>query len=82
MRRTQIYLPEEMYKQIKSRAKRQGLSMAKLMRQLLNQELNKNQRPYATGNDLLKLAEDFQISGGPKDLSQRMNYYLYDEPYN
>ena len=74
MVRTQIYIPKTLHQRAKQVAKQQDTSLAALIREYIEEGLNKEQgRGKNTLDDLAKL----KITGGPKDLSSRMDEYLY-----
>lgn len=81
MIRTQIYLPETLYKDIKRRAKAKGEPAAQLIRDALEQGLNvssvSKNTPKRRG--LAALADELNLTGGPADLSRRIDDYLYGD---
>ena len=77
---TQIYLPEEQHAELNRIAKKLDTSMAEIIRKMISFGL-KRKIMYVLPkekNDLWKLA-DANISGGPKNLSDNLDKYLYDE---
>lgn len=74
MVRTQIYLPQSMYQQLVAWARQQDLPMAEIIRMLVAKGLK--ERPQKTGHNLADLAK-LNLTGGPKDLSAKMDDYLY-----
>lgn len=76
MLRTQIYLPEEFRSQLNDLADKLDLSMAAVIRMILKKGLQKKEEIMIKRNDLWKLA-NLKIKGGPKDLSKKLDYYLY-----
>ena len=50
--------------------------MGEAMRMILKKALKKKERIISPGNDLWKLAR-LKIKGGPKDLSGKLDDYLY-----
>ena len=76
MLRTQIYLPEDYYNQLNNMAKQMNISMGKTIRIILKKGLEKQKKMITKGNDLYQLA-NLKIKGGPKDLSQKIDKYLY-----
>lgn len=76
MLRTQIYLPEEFRSQLNDLADKLDLSMAAVIRMILKKGLQKKEEIMTRRNDLWKLA-NLKIKGGPKDLSKKLDYYLY-----
>lgn len=76
MLRTQIYLPEEFHSQLNDLADKLDLSMGAVIRMILKKGLQKKEEIMTRRNDLWKLA-NLKIKGGPKDLSKKLDYYLY-----
>ncbi len=76
MIRTQIYLPEDIHKRLLSLRQIWGKSAAQMIREALESYLAGSQGEGK--NDLLKLA-DLKLSGGPKDLSSKIDDYLYGD---
>jgi predicted DNA-binding protein len=77
MIRTQVYLSKKQYEDIKLRANITGKPAAELIRELIDKGLEAKQDLRTSKNDLLKLAH-LNITGGPKDLAQKLDDYLYD----
>jgi len=75
MRRTQIYLPEEIHEQLGILAKKAHLSMGEVIRRLIKEGIT-TQKNFFGKNDLLSLAE-LKIKGGPKNISKKFDSYLY-----
>ena len=79
MIRTQVYLTDELARDIKLRARRENKREAEIIRELLSEGMKKSARKdqESTGASLLRLAA---IGGkGPSDLSSRIDDYLYGE---
>jgi hypothetical protein len=79
MIRTQVYLTEDQARDIKLQAKRENKREAEVIRELLNEGIQKSARKAqeSTGESLLRLAA---IGGkGPTDLSSRVDDCLYGE---
>lgn len=78
MIRTQVYLTKEIYHQVRIVAKADRKPAAQVIRELLEEglELKQNGRPVQNG--LLELAK-IRARGGPRDLSENLDHYLYDE---
>lgn len=77
MIRTQIYLPQMLYKRVKLLAKAENVPTAEVVRELLADALNKRTKGHSVGKALLGLAT---IGGkGPTDLSSNIDKYLYEE---
>ena len=76
MLRTQIYLPEETHQELTLWARKMDLPMAEVARRIIKTGLEKKEKFFEKGNDLLLLAK-LKIRGGPKDLSQKLDFYLH-----
>lgn len=76
MLRTQIYLPEEIHSELNEWARKMELPMAELVRRIIRAGLQKKEELFKKGNDLLKLKR-LKLRGGPTDLSQKLDSYLY-----
>ncbi|OGD61958.1 hypothetical protein A2160_01185 [Candidatus Beckwithbacteria bacterium RBG_13_42_9] len=76
MQRTQIYLPKDLYEELIFLAKKVKLPMAEIVRKILIKGLEKKEFLAKEENDLIDLA-DLKLTGGPKNLSQKMDKYLY-----
>ena len=72
MIRTQIYLPQQSYEQLKSWAKEESKSMAEKIREVLNQRLKKHKKVEPALKLLMKTT--FK---GPGDLARNHDKYLY-----
>jgi len=76
MLRTQVYLPEELDRELKLLAKKENKAVAKLIRELLHDGLVKRKRRKKNAGDtLLEIAK--LVGKGPKDLSSNLFDYLY-----
>ncbi len=76
MIRTQVYLPEELHKEITITAAKRDIPAAQLVRDLLQKGLNTTKKT-SVGEALLQLT---QVHGkGPKDLSANLDDYLYGD---
>lgn len=79
MIRTQIYLPEDLYREISWLAKKEKKAKAQVIREALVKEVEKNKGN--AGETLLKLAamaKKYKWKG-PRDLSINHDKYLYEE---
>lgn len=76
MIRTQIYLPESTYEELKSLAKEESKSMAAKIREVLNQKLKKH-KPKKKKKHFLELLSGLKFKGGHKDGSINHDKYLY-----
>ncbi|MCX8008920.1 MAG: ribbon-helix-helix protein, CopG family [Patescibacteria group bacterium] len=77
MIRTQVYLPEDLYKKITLVAKKEKKSSAQVVRDALEKGLSIGADCDDVGDALLKLAQVH--AKGSRDLSQRIDAYLYEE---
>lgn len=73
MLRTQVYLPQELYSQLVTLARAADLPVAEVIRNALQSGIKTVAKKQ---NDLALLAK-LKIKGGPKDLSAKMDKYLY-----
>lgn len=79
MKRTQIYLPENMHKELLRRARAERTSVSELIRKSVEKSVKKNMKPK---KNFFKMLDELRFKGkGPKDLSEKIDYYLYEEPY-
>lgn len=76
MLRTQIYLPEDYRSQLTLMAKIMDVPMAEVIRKMIKAGIEKKEEIINKGNDLFKLSS-LKIEGGPKDLSSKLDSYLY-----
>lgn len=80
MIRTQIYLPELTYDQIKEYAHEERKSMAETIRELINLSLAKI-KPRKKKKHFWELLAELKADG-PKDGSINHDKYIYDNPHN
>lgn len=76
MLRTQIYLPEEAHSELTEWASKAKIPMAELVRRIIKVGLQKKEEFFEKENDLLELTK-LKIKGGPVDLSEKLDFYLY-----
>lgn len=82
MIRTQVYLPEPLYDDIKRRAKIKGEPAAQVIRDALKRDLTQSRhdtKQAVKTKSWGQMAEELNIRGGPKDLSKRIDDYLYGD---
>lgn len=74
MIRTQVYLPEDLNMELKLIAKQEGVNYSTLIREGVRIVINKRNKKRGK-----KLGVGFVgiIKGGPKDLSKKIDTYLY-----
>jgi hypothetical protein len=77
MIRTQIYLPEEELKDLRKTARAKRQSMAALARGFIRRGLEEEQAASGHGQAVMKTLAGLKIAGGPRDLSQNLDDYLY-----
>lgn len=75
MFRTQIYLPEELHLLAKLQAQREHESLAEFIRRCL--EKGVKEKKSQTSLKHLSTLSELGITGGPKELSQNIDKYLY-----
>lgn len=75
MIRTQVYLPDELYQNIKLVAKKEKKSAAQIVRRALERELE--EKKQTVGEAFLELSKI--AAKGPKDLSTNHDKYLYED---
>jgi metal-responsive CopG/Arc/MetJ family transcriptional regulator len=81
MIRTQVYLPEQLYKSIKLQARLEKKPAAQIIRDVLEEGIEAKKPTQTLGEALLGLAElgkKLNLSG-PTDLSTNIDKYLYEE---
>lgn len=80
MVRTQIYLPDEEYKELQLLTLTGEDSFSDLIREGVRSVIKKRK---VKGNRKFDPFKDFGnlLKGGGKDLSSNIDYYLYEEPY-
>ena len=76
MLRTQIYLPVEYHQELAIMAQKLGVPKAVIIRKILKKALRKKAKSVKNTSPLLSLAK-LKFRGGPKDLSERFDEYLY-----
>lgn len=80
MIRTQVYLPEELYNELKLLANTTRRKFSELVREgarLIVQKRIAQKRRFDVWKDFVGKGK----RGGPKDISANIDYYLYVEPY-
>ncbi len=78
-KRTQVYFPEDLYDRLKKRAKKEGKSVAAIIREASEEYLKEDEKEIDWENDpLFKLAGVFESEEG--DLSINHDHYLYGAP--
>lgn len=79
--RTQVYLTKDLYHEIAFKAKRENKPKAVVIREALEEGLNKQKPKRNAGTVFLEIAEMAKKNNwkGPKDLSTNIDKYLYEE---
>lgn len=77
MIRTQIYLPEEQHKAVTQIAKQRQQPMAEVIRLFIKQGLQQEKTIDKSGMQVMKRIAAMKLKGGPVDLSENHDYYLY-----
>lgn len=74
MKRTQFYLPQEMYQELALEAKKEAKKVAEIVRELLSESLRTRKAKTKT-NVFVQLAKIAKV--GPKNLSATYKEYLF-----
>ena len=77
MIRTQVYLPEQLYQEINLVSKKEKKAAAQVVRELLEEGLLIKKKSNNIGKALIALSK--VNAHGPKDLSNKIDDYLYAE---
>ena len=80
MVRTQIYLPEEQYKELIQIARRQDKPMAEIIRTYIKIGLKREETIDKSGREVMLSLIGIAKGKGPKDLSINHDHYLYGGP--
>lgn len=79
MRRTQIYLPEELYHELHEQSRRKNISLSEVIRERVSFKIVRPARSgQAIFDDLAKVGEKLSWKGVPKDLSRKIDEVVYD----
>jgi len=85
MIRTQVYLPPKVHVELKRRAKKHGLTLALQIREALEDYLERarqeEQKARAFDPTGLFAIIDSLQGGGPPDLAEHHDKYLYSDPH-
>ncbi|HBC73155.1 hypothetical protein A2379_02695 [Candidatus Amesbacteria bacterium RIFOXYB1_FULL_47_13] len=74
MIRTQVYLPEDVHRDLKLLAKTEGVNFSTLVRQGAEEIIKKKKIRKKDWRKLVGV-----IKGGSRDVSSKIDYYLYGE---
>lgn len=80
MIRTQVYLPDDLHRDLKLLSATSGMNFSQLIREgvkVVVEKKTKKKRKFDAWKDFVGKG----LKGGGKDLSSRIDYYLYEEPY-
>lgn len=81
MVRTQVYIPDEQYSELRIMVAMGYGNISELIREGVDNVIQSKKRiKKGSKFDPLKDMAGM-LKGGPKDLSKKIDYYLYDEPY-
>jgi predicted CopG family antitoxin len=80
MIRTQIYLPQSQLNRLKKEAQNKSTSVSEVLRELVDQRFEQV-RSDTTDTSLARASARIagRKKGGPKDLAQNLDRYLYGE---
>lgn len=81
MIRTQVYIPDEQYNELKLLTAMGYGTFSELFREGISEVIKKKKVKKAKKFDPWKHFIGKGGKDGPKDLSKNMDYYLYVEPY-
>lgn len=81
MRRTQLNLDEKTYYQLVNYAGKENISLSSAARELISKQVEQEKSSKNPFLELAELGEKLGAKGGPNDLSENHDYYLYVEPY-
>jgi len=78
MKRTQIYLPEELYQELSEQSRRKNISLSETIRERITYKIAPTAKSLqAIAMDLVKEGEKLSWKGVPKDLSRRIDEVVY-----
>lgn len=78
MIRTNIYFPRDVHQKLQQVANKEGVSMAELVREFVEHELDKEIKKEPAAATLLRMAANAG-SSSVGDLAKKHDYYLYGE---
>ena len=79
MQRTTISLDETLYKKAKVEALNRRVPFAKVVNEALADHLGEESKNKITGNEFMNRLAKYHFKGGPKDLAQNLDKYLWDQ---
>ncbi len=77
MKRTQIYISETTHQEAKTLAQYKNKTLACLFREYITEGIQEERKK--TNPNSLKQFSTLGLTGGPKDLSAKMDRYLYQK---
>lgn len=78
MKRTQIYLPEELYQELSEQSRRKNISLSEVIRERITYRIAPTAKSLqAIAMDLVREGEKLSWKGVPKDLSRRIDEVVY-----
>lgn len=78
MKRTQIYLPEELYRELSEQSRRKNISLSAIIRERITHKIAPQTKSFrAIAMDLVREGEKLSWKGVPKDLSRRIDEVVY-----
>ena len=80
MSRAQIHIPQALHEQLHQIARKRREPMDRVVCNILKVGVEKMQSEEAAGIQVLKNIANLKLKGGPRDLSARLDHYLYGEP--
>lgn len=80
MIRTQVYLPDDLYKDMLLASKTFGVKTSDLFRAGLKKEIDHRMKKHKKTTAFANIVGKGK-GKGPKDVATNLDYYLYEEPY-
>ena len=78
MKRTQIYLPEELYQELSEQSRRKNISLSEVIRERIAYKIAPQTKSFrAIAMDLVREGEKLSWKGVPKDLSRKIDEVVY-----
>ena len=78
MKRTQIYLPEELYQELSYQSRKKNISLSEVIRERITYKIMPQANDcQAIFRDLESVGEKLSWKGVPKDLSQKIDEVVY-----
>lgn len=84
MHRTQLYLPQALWKELKNDAQLHGVTMSEAIRTILTEYLHKQYRPVKKPETILEAVKRINAmhhaQKAPADLALNLDHYMYGTP--